>query len=226
MYTIYDAGGNDTIDASSYDKAVKINLNDGAFSSIGENGIGGAGYEISTGRDIENVAIAYGTEIENAIGTSQDDLIIGNEKDNEITGGLGSDVIDGGLGVDTVKYDGTGGLRIKSDIEFFAGGDVSQSDPLSYSVIDLESANAGDTDTISNVEIFDVGVQNITIEATHVDVSAADGFSVYGLLNFNLIQDNGCNVTIYTLRKPDGHWVGGQYSADNLYGYNIITKNG
>ncbi|WP_172808151.1 M10 family metallopeptidase [Croceicoccus mobilis] len=47
----------------------------------------------------ENISIAYGTEIENAIGTEYRDLIVANELDNVLTGNGGADVFifqDGG----------------------------------------------------------------------------------------------------------------------------------
>ncbi len=40
----------------------------------------------------QNIAIAYGTEIENAVGTAYRDVIITNEQDNILTGGGGADV--------------------------------------------------------------------------------------------------------------------------------------
>ncbi|USQ51860.1 M10 family metallopeptidase C-terminal domain-containing protein [Serratia marcescens] len=61
-----------------------INLNDGAFSSVG----GGT----------QNVAIARGAIIENAIGGSGRDVIIGNDQDNLLAGNAGSDILYGGLG--------------------------------------------------------------------------------------------------------------------------------
>ncbi|BCZ57589.1 hypothetical protein SL267_22060 [Serratia marcescens] len=66
-FAVWDAGGNDTLDFSGYSQQQMINLNDGAFSSVG----GGT----------QNVAIARGAIIENAIGGSGRDLIIGNDQD-------------------------------------------------------------------------------------------------------------------------------------------------
>lgn len=56
-----------------------------------------------------NIFIAYGTDIENAIGTDSQykgDTLIGNELNNELTGRDGSDFIDGQGGVDTAFYYG------------------------------------------------------------------------------------------------------------------------
>ena len=53
MQAIWDAGGNDTISGAGRTTAVTINLNDGTFSSLGAK---------------DNLAIAYGAIIENAVG--------------------------------------------------------------------------------------------------------------------------------------------------------------
>jgi len=81
--TIWDAGGSDTLDFSGSDTSAIVNLNAGSFSSSG-------GQE-------DNLAIAFGTEIENAVGTDFDDLITGNEGENALTGGAGADVFFTGL---------------------------------------------------------------------------------------------------------------------------------
>lgn len=75
-FTVWDADGNDTLDFSGYSQQQMINLNDGAFSSVG----GGT----------QNVAIARGAIIENAIGGSGRDVIIGNDQDNLLAGNAGS----------------------------------------------------------------------------------------------------------------------------------------
>lgn len=54
VMSVWDAGGNDTLDFSGYSQNQRINLNEGAFSDVG--GLKG------------NVSIAAGATIENAIG--------------------------------------------------------------------------------------------------------------------------------------------------------------
>lgn len=93
LRAIWDAGGIDTFDCSNQTLAVKIDLNDGAFSSIGRRNIGGAA--------TNNIAIAYNAMIENAIGGSGNDQITGNELANVIDGGAGNDRMYGGSGNDT-----------------------------------------------------------------------------------------------------------------------------
>jgi serralysin len=54
------------------------------------------------GRLTDNVGIAYGAIIENAVGGSGNDTIIGNIADNILTGNAGNDLIAAGLGNDTL----------------------------------------------------------------------------------------------------------------------------
>ena len=86
LMSIWDGSGNDTIDLSGYAMAQIVNLNDGTFSSIG-------GYD-------ENVSIAIGAVIENAIGGSAGDVITGNDVDNALRGGGGNDNLQGMNGND------------------------------------------------------------------------------------------------------------------------------
>ncbi|MEB0223402.1 M10 family metallopeptidase, partial [Pseudomonas sp. 5S1] len=97
--TIWDAGGNDTIDASSQADRVEINLNEGAYSTIG--------LPILTGGSTFNsgLAIAYGAKIENAIGSNYNDVLRGNDLDNVLNGGTGADSMYGGAGNDTYYVD-------------------------------------------------------------------------------------------------------------------------
>jgi hypothetical protein len=100
LEVINDSGGNDTIDVSAVTAGSKINLKDGALSSIGKlaNGFTPA---------IGNVSIAFGVTIENVIGSAYADQITGNDASNRFTPGMGNDTVDGGLGFDIVAYSGT-----------------------------------------------------------------------------------------------------------------------
>ena len=52
-----------------------------------------------------NLAIAYGSIIENAIGGSADDVLIGSEIANTLAGGDGNDTLTGGAGADVFHFD-------------------------------------------------------------------------------------------------------------------------
>ena len=86
-FTIFDSGGNDTIDYSGVGVSQLINLNPETFSNV--NGFTG------------NLSIARGVVIENAIGGNGNDTIIGNSANNVISGHLGADTLTGGAGNDT-----------------------------------------------------------------------------------------------------------------------------
>ena len=90
IHTIYDTGTTkDTISADGHERDTIIDLREGHFSSYGKN-------DKNNEVPIENLAIAYGTIIENAIGGKGHDVLIGNKTSNELTGGKGDDILTGG----------------------------------------------------------------------------------------------------------------------------------
>lgn len=102
IFTVWDAGGNDTLDFSGYSQNQNINLNELSFSDVG-------GLK-------KNVAIAKGVIIENAIGGSGNDVIVGNAANNYIDGGAGDDIIYGGAGQDTLKGGAGANVFVFKDI--------------------------------------------------------------------------------------------------------------
>ena len=93
VLTLYDAGGNDTLDLSGWNTASKIDLNDGNFSNAN--------------RMTYNLAIARNTVIENAKGGGGADKLTGNEFNNKLWGNAGKDTMVGGTGNDSLDG-GTG----------------------------------------------------------------------------------------------------------------------
>lgn len=100
IFTVWDGGGNDTLNFSRYKQDQKISLREGDFSDVG--GLTG------------NVSIAHGVKIENAYGGRGNDVIIGNDENNILKGNGGDDVLYGGAGQDQL-WGGTG-----SDIFVFS----------------------------------------------------------------------------------------------------------
>ncbi|MDC9606885.1 serralysin family metalloprotease [Xenorhabdus griffiniae] len=142
VFSVWDAGGEDTFDFSGFTQNQRINLNEGAFSDVG--GLKG------------NVSIARGVVIENAIGGSGDDILVGNSADNILKGGAGNDIIYGGLGGDHlwggegndtfVYLDGKESLKDNPDwIHDFVSGEDK---------IDLSEFNFGGTGDIKFVDSF------------------------------------------------------------------------
>ena len=185
IFTIWDAGGNDTLDLSGYYTDSVIDLREGAYSSAGgwaaydasllevdptleqidlNNTAAGLGprnarlFEIYfngnwsdtnpdgsktlvnegvSWKDItgtgdkylmeQNIGIAYGAIIENAIGGSGNDRINGNQVDNRLTGGAGADTfifVDDGS-TDTITDFESGLDRIDLTELNITGADVS-----------------------------------------------------------------------------------------------------
>ncbi|ASP48717.1 M10 family metallopeptidase C-terminal domain-containing protein [Cognaticolwellia beringensis] len=96
-----------------------------------ETGVSGLGV---TSHD--NIAIAYGTIIENAIGSSKRDYLRGNAADNVLTGNGGDDVLEGMAGADT--YIGGEGFDtfVFTNIE---SGDMVTDFETGQDLIDLSS---------------------------------------------------------------------------------------
>ncbi len=103
--TIWDGGGTDTISLANFSNGSRIDLEPGSFSSVRINlGATPIGF-VETHADLyngtDNLAIAFGTSIENATGGIGSDSLSGNALNNLLTGGNGNDTIDG-RGLDDV----------------------------------------------------------------------------------------------------------------------------
>lgn len=96
---IDDAGGVDTIDLSQVTLGATLDLNAGAFSSIGR------AWDDTLGTN--TLSIGLQAIIENAIGTAANDTITGNSANNSLRGGLGDDVLSGGDGIDIAIFAGS-----------------------------------------------------------------------------------------------------------------------
>jgi len=147
LVTIWDAGGNDTIDASALLLAVTIDLRPGAFSSIGRYG------DDDPARPArDNVAIAFGTVIENAVGGRGDDRLVGNDAANWLAGGAGDDWLEGGAGADVLE----GG----PGRDLLAGG--KGSDVFTGRLADLDGDRILDLGPGDVLRIEDVGAESLS----------------------------------------------------------------
>lgn len=176
VVTIWDAGGNDTLDLSGYDTPSVIDLAPGSFSSGGGSieflsleevnanraAIGLAprtqtSYDyynsvlregLENGLMKDNISIAYGAIIENAVGGIGDDRISGNDVANRLAGGDGLDRLTGGGGNDTFLFDDfvrtvstkQGALAVDIIFDFDANGD----DRIDLSALDANRLLSGD----------------------------------------------------------------------------------
>ena len=109
LLTLYDFGGNDTLDLRTDTNDQRVDLNPFSVSDVyGRKG---------------NLFIHGDTLIENYVAGSGDDHITGNQADNRLTGGAGADYLDGGSGSDTVDYsDSNAGVTVNLSTGEGAGG--------------------------------------------------------------------------------------------------------
>ena len=89
QFCVWDGGGVDTLDCSGYAGSQSISLVAGTFSSVD-----GA---------TNNVSIALGCTVENAIGGSGNDVIVANSSANSLAGGDGADTFKYFLATDSTS---------------------------------------------------------------------------------------------------------------------------
>ncbi|MEO1312528.1 MAG: M10 family metallopeptidase [Pseudomonadota bacterium] len=126
---VWDTGGIDTFDASARGNNVRLDLREGAFSKFGS---------------YDDVAITYGTEIENAIGGRGNDRITGNDGANRLEGGAGNDTMFGQNARD-IMMGGTGNDRmIGGNGRDFLNGNAGRDTLISGSAKDRMKGGAGE----------------------------------------------------------------------------------
>lgn len=183
-FTVFDNGGLDTIDMSGFDGIQRINLNEGASSNV----LGGS----------LNMGIAYGTQVENAIGGTGADELIGNALANSLDGGGGSDILRGNSGNDTL-YGGNDAGDVLDRLFGGTGSDTYIVDDANDYV--YEYAGQG-TDTVrSSRASYTLGaeVERLTLTGAAVSGTGND------LVNF-ITGNAGANT------------LAGRGGADTLYG--------
>ncbi len=233
IMAIWDAGGIDTLDASGYATNQIIDLREGALSSIGgvtfdtapsfeqvnanraEAGlppVAQSTYDANmaaleanpvVGTLTDNVGIAYGAIIENAVGGSGSDLLVGNQVANNLVGNAGDDTFVGGDGIDFF----TGG----------AGADTFFAEINSTVVIAKKGAYSIDvvTDFQSGVDSIDLGLidANLNVDGQQGFVMAKKGSGQAGELwtqtfgNINAVEKSlGIDIPDYAGPNPGlGH---------------------
>ncbi|MDH5722638.1 MAG: cadherin-like domain-containing protein [Alphaproteobacteria bacterium] len=174
-YSIWDAGGQDLLDGSTQSVDLVLDLNAGAFSSIGLT---------------NSLSIAFGATIENANGGSGNDTLIGNEFANILNGGSGNDslyydaldTLDGGSDNDTL-------VTIYESII-----DISSSLLSSIENIDLSNA-LGD---VVDVVLSDILSLSDNDDLYIVGDGALDVVNVTGGSNIGTVDVSGITYAHYT----------------------------
>jgi hypothetical protein len=200
---VWDGGGSDTIDGSAFAGALTIDLQEGAYSSIGGT---------------LNVAIAFGAVIENAIGGSGHDTISGNAVANRLQGGAGNDTLRGlagddifvlGLGDDLV-YGGAGtdGIvfaGVRANYRFDDGGRIS---------------NAR-SDLVAEGSVLAFEVENFDFSDGRYTRPVALASSITGRADRNLAAS-----TLFSISDPDGDAVARYTLYDGTVGVGAFVIDG
>ena len=150
ILTLWDAGTNNTLDLSGWAEPSNVDLRPGQFSSV--HGLS------------NNLAIAFGTKIDNFVGGSGGDAVRANDDGDTFTGGAGNDFFDGGAGIDTAVYSGN-----------FADYTITRSVDDFY-IVDNRPGSPDGNDTVIGVELgrFADGTRSIIPDALP-HLAAGDG---------------------------------------------------
>ena len=133
-YTVFDSGGTDTFDFSSFSSHQRMDLREESYSDLAGND--------------GNVGIARGAVIENGLTGYGNDTIIGNDANNGLSAGFGTDNIEGGAGNDAIRggagnddLDGESGFDLIEGgtgdnlIEGGSGGDLLIGDDVTLAIL-------------------------------------------------------------------------------------------
>lgn len=164
-FTIYDSNGIDTINFSNFSANQEISLIALTYSDIG--GL------------IDNVTIARGVVIENAMSGAGNDVLIGNTVDNVLTANSGNDRIDGNAGNDTLfggagndtLFGGTGNDSLDggADNDVMYGGDGDDTYTVnSLTDVVIEAVDGGIDTVRSSVVSFTLGdnIENLVVTSS------------------------------------------------------------
>jgi Ca2+-binding RTX toxin-like protein len=211
IFAIWDAGGTDTIDASGFSTNQHISLAEGTFSSIGSL--------------TDNISIAFGAQIENAIGGRGDDEIRGNGLDNRLDGRQGNDNLIAGGGVDTL-LGGSG-----DDVLWGSGSDIlmgGEDDDTYYVTLgDRVTEYAGQGWDTVNTELPTYSMTSYVEEllfsnpefdpsAAHSAYGNAQGNRIVGAAGVDTFYGNGGIDNLFGREGND--ILNGGALGDNLYG--------
>ena len=219
VIAIWDAGGNDTLDASGFSDSQTIDLHvnlpsemDPVFSDVG-------GLKL-------NVAIAYNVVIENAIGGSGDDTIKGNSAANRLEGRAGSDLLDGLAGAD-IMIGGQGDDSYRVDT-------VEHWDPVTQTYLlgndqVIENPNEGDDAVAAYVSY----ALPDNVERLQLLVGGLNGYGngldnfLYGTVGAEHLEGFAGNDVLFGDRGADV-MIGGQgddtYWVDTVEHWDPVTQ--
>lgn len=181
--TLWDGSGQDTIDYTGSSIGATIDLREGQWSSLGQPIVFLNDDGVEQYTDARTVWIAYGTEIEDAKGSQENDLIYGNDLNNALyghsgvdtlSGFAGNDVLDGGSGDD--HLDGGSGI----DMARFAENRDTYQITLSDSGASVAHSDEGN-DSLLNIERMAFADTNLAVDISgNAGITAKILGSVFG----------------------------------------------
>ncbi len=221
--SIYDTGGDDTLDFSGYSRVQRIDLRQEAFSDI--DGTSGA------------ITIARGTIIENAIGGSGVDTIIGNSAENILTGGGGGDALYGGDNNDTLYASADSSLTGDAGVTNFLYGEAGDDQLYGSEGADVLVGGTGsdsffggagndwfyidDIDSGANIHGGE-GLDRVfvfTNSSYSLDVTAAEVEVVFGGDENDTFDATDYTSTVYLIGAGGNDTLIGGLAVDVLLGY-------
>ena len=197
--TLYDNGGNDTLDLRTDHQDQRVDLRPEGISDV---------YGL-----IGNLVIARGTVIENVIAGSGNDVVTGNAVANTLDGLAGDDTLYGHSGADTLNggddddhLHGGGGADM---LDGGPGSDTASYQSSAAAVLvrlhDARAVRLGDAqgDTLVNIEHL--------VGSEHNDILAGDGED-------NVLRGGGGHDDLYGGPAGGDDEVYGDHGDDRIFG--------
>jgi serralysin len=179
LHTIWDAGGNDIIDTTSYNSGAVVDLRDALPGNDIADDDADPTHPILLGATA--VWLAYNSRIEDAITGAGNDTITGNDLNNILTGNAGNDSITGGGGSDQIfGGDGNDTVGAWSNSLIRGGNGI---DLLTY-----QSATSG-------VEVSLSDILNSGTDSLGNSIFGIEG-GIFGSLFDDIITGNQANNTL------------------------------
>ena len=209
--TLYDSGGNDTLDLRNDARDQRVSLQPEGISDV--YGLTG------------NLVIARGTVIENFVAGSGNDVVVGNaaanylqgnDGDDGLWGGGGDDVLEGGAGADRV-HGGAGLDRVS-----YRGSDAAVTVNLADATV---SGGHGEGDVITGIEgAIGSGHDDVLQgnDAANRFEGAAGADRLDGGAGEDWLSYRGSDAGV-TVNLADDTVSGGHAAGDTITGFEHVT---
>jgi hypothetical protein len=197
--TLWDAGGTDTLDASTSAKGWTIFLPNDALSTLVDTKVGLATTTDDYLSSVPQTLFWLTGDYENVVGSGYADIIYGNLFDNSISGGAGNDTMYGGAGNDTFIFAASGnGVDTISDLQV---GDI-----ISISGCTFASPVTTGNGSSLGLNQIQCAVSNGNTNL-YIGTNSTPGFDLQILLNgiFSPTQFlvSGSNITLGAFQNTD-----------------------